>query len=416
MTSVTIQLVRPHAAQQIILEADARYKVLNCGRRFGKTELFINIALNGNSPSAQGALHGLPVAYVALTYDNVLEFWRRLLDTIPEQLIEHKDNSRLYMKLVTGGIIECWTYENFPAGRGRAYGGLILDEAAQSPKLKVAWEDVFVATLLDFKGWAVIGSTPNGHNYFYDLYLRGDDIDYFEWLSFWFTSFDNPYNDRQEIERIESELPSETFEREYMASFTVREGSAFGDVESVLQCQRCVSNHVYNPGHRYVAGIDWGRDNDYTALSIINKTTDKEVYLDRWRKQRWDSMCRTIAQGLGYWHVEKATAEYNAMGQTAIEILRNELDALQEETGITIVLNKFTMTADRKTKLVDNMKFAIEKQNILLLPVDYATLELRSFVQKVTAAGKIKHEAAGSGHDDTVISRLLAWHTARNLF
>src|SRR3990167_555640 len=167
-TTLKLTLSKPHAAQREILAHSARYKLINCGRRFGKTELFVHALLNGNRPESHGALYGYPVAYVSLTYKNVQELWQRLIAVIPKGMIVYKNETEKIMRLITGGSIECWTWDNFRTARGRAYMGICLDEAAQTPNLREAWQEVFVAMLMDYKGWLIVGSTPRGLNYFYE--------------------------------------------------------------------------------------------------------------------------------------------------------------------------------------------------------------------------------------------------------
>jgi hypothetical protein len=419
-TTLKLTLPRPHKAQQEILNSPARNKVLDCGRRVGKTELFVNMLLTGHSPSTSGALAGLPVAYISLSERNVKELWRRLLAILPDAMIVERNASDFYLKLITGGLIECWTFNNFATARGRAYAGIILDEAAQTANLKDSWEDVFIATLADFKGWGVVGSTPMGFNFFHDLYTRGDNPDYPGWESFKFTTYDNPHIDPDEIDHIRNELPVDKFNREYLAEFAAIGGGVFGDFEHAILCEQCAANIKYDPTHRYVAGIDWGRENDYTVLSIIDKVSDQEVYIERWRNMKWDSICRRIAESLIAWHVEKATAEYNSIGAPNMERLESIIDELAIAERIpdedTPMVLPYTMTNDRKTKLTDELWYALHKIGLLLQPDDTANMEMRSFVQKLTSTGKIKQEAAGGGHDDTVIARLLSWYTARNLF
>lgn len=265
MLNITLKLPRPHDAQRQILDGNARYKVIACGRRFGKTELFVNALLNGNSHDGKGALGGYPVAYVSLTYKNVRELWGRLVDTIPDTLIRYKNESRLFLELVTGGSIECWTFERFTSARGRAYMGICLDEAAQTRNLKEAWEDVFIAMLIDYSGWALIGSTPQGFNHFYDLYQMGESDEFDDWQAWQFSSYDNPHMPRGDIDNIKKMLPDIVFEREYMASFRVSEGLVFPTYTHENESR----DAVYNPDLE----VYWFVDDGYAHGEGIGTTS-----------------------------------------------------------------------------------------------------------------------------------------------
>ena len=41
--TVTLRLKRPHPAQQLILGAKSRFKVVDAGRRFGKSDLAVEL-------------------------------------------------------------------------------------------------------------------------------------------------------------------------------------------------------------------------------------------------------------------------------------------------------------------------------------------------------------------------------------
>lgn len=257
MTTITLRLPRPHAAQRAILDSPARYKVIDCGRRFGKTELFCNVLLNGHSPGRPGALAGMPVAYVSLTYKNVKELWGRLLDTLPDELVAYKNESDQYLELAGGGSVECWTFERFTSARGRAYAGICLDEAAQTRSLMDAWQEVFIAMLMDYEGWAMVGSTPQGFNFFYDLFLRGKDSAFPDWDSWLFTSYDNPWIKPYEIDQVKAMLPDIVFRREYMAEFAVSEGLVYS---SFSVEQNVTADAEYNPD----LDVYWAVDDGYS--------------------------------------------------------------------------------------------------------------------------------------------------------
>jgi predicted phage terminase large subunit-like protein len=117
--------------------------------------------------------------------------------------------------LKTGGIIDFWTLEDVNAGRGRKYKRIVIDEAAHAPHLKEIWERAIAPTLTDYKGEAWFISTPNGINFFSDLYNKtGSD-----WQSFHMPTSINPFIPAEEIESRRLEMPELVFKQEYLAEF-----------------------------------------------------------------------------------------------------------------------------------------------------------------------------------------------------
>lgn len=64
---------------------------------------------------------------------------------------------------------------------GEGLSGVIMAEAA---KMKPSvWYKYIRPTLADFKGWSMFNSTPEGKNWFYDLYMAGLDVRRSDWKS-----------------------------------------------------------------------------------------------------------------------------------------------------------------------------------------------------------------------------------------
>lgn len=402
MTTITLKLPKLHTAQEAIIKAESRYKLICCGRRFGKTELFVHIALNGHSLKTQGALHGLPIAYVSLTEKNVKEFWQRITNTLPNELIKYSNKVDKYIQLVTGGSIECWTFENFVSSRGRAYAGIILDEAAIPSSLKEAWTEVFIAMLADYEGWAILGSTPNGMNYFEQLYTIGQNPEYPEWKSFRFTSYDNPHMKASEFDMIRRQIDENTFNREYLAEFTAGGGSVFILHSSSIRTDK----PIYEPASMYVAGVDWGQSDDYTVIDVIDATTYQEVDMLMLRQLSWDSMIDSLVDMCKKWRIEKVVTESNSAGAMN-EMLFNALFSVEYEDKKFPILQSFTTTNKSKDTLVKLLQTGLSEE-LMLLDHAIANSELRAFTTKQAASGVWTYSAPDGLHDDTVMARMLA--------
>lgn len=74
---------------------------------------------------------------------------------------------------------------------GEGLSGVVFSEAA---KVKPSvWMKYVRPTLADFSGWAYFGSTPEGKNWFYELWRLGQDPDRPDWASWRSPSWVNPY-------------------------------------------------------------------------------------------------------------------------------------------------------------------------------------------------------------------------------
>ncbi len=88
----------------------------------------------------------------------------------------------------------------------------------------------------DYKGKALFVSTPKGKNYFYSLFMNNSN----EWESFKFSTYDNPYIDKNEIDDARRQLPEVVFEQEYMANPAENAANPFG-TQFIRNCIHPVS-------------------------------------------------------------------------------------------------------------------------------------------------------------------------------
>ena len=229
MTRIRIPPPNLHQGQQTILENPARFKVISAGRRFGKTLLAIEwLAL-----AEGGAIDSASVGFFAPTYKLLMEAWNDFEYTL-NPVIRRSNKTEMRIELITGGKIEFWTLEDNNAGRGRKYHRIVIDEAAHARNLKNIWEQSISPTLTDYRGAAWFISTPNGTNYFYELFRRGGDPAYPEWASFQMPSAMNPHLPLEEIEQRRRELPELVFRQEYLAEF-VAFGGGLVKPEMILE-------------------------------------------------------------------------------------------------------------------------------------------------------------------------------------
>ena len=209
MAEAVIVLNKLHEKQQEIVNTSKRFNVLKCGRRFGKTHLTKDLTINP-------ALDGKIVGYWTPTYKDVNKVWDDLKFTL-RPIIKSKDEQLKQIKLITGGSIDLWSLESPDNGRGFSYDRAIIDEAEKARHLKNAWEQTIRGTLVDREGDAWFMSTPKfGETYFKETLFK-NYLSKKDWMSWRYTSYDNPLLKKEEIESARMLLDSVTFDCEFMA-------------------------------------------------------------------------------------------------------------------------------------------------------------------------------------------------------
>ena len=192
-----------------------RFRVICAGRRSGKSVLARLTLL-------KWALSNIGTYYlVSPTYRQAKEIhWREFRKEIPRSWVVKSNETELSIQLKNGSIIELKGAENPDTLRGVKLRGLVIDEIASIRNWDWLWAEVLRPTLTDYISPAIFISTPKGYNHFYDLYglgqQTGSNGDYKSWR---FTSYDNPYIPKQEIDNAKAELTEDTFAQEYLADF-----------------------------------------------------------------------------------------------------------------------------------------------------------------------------------------------------
>lgn len=179
--------------------------------------------------------------------------------------------------------------------------------------------------------------------------------------------------------------------------------NVFGDVKRYI-------NHTPDTecidGHLYVAGLDWGQASDSTALSIIDATTKREVFIGYWRHMDWRAMRAAVIEACQRWGVSRMYAEQNSASSN-IEELNHDVVA----KGANIWVQPFTMTNALKNDMVSQFKTALQDDGLMILDNSYANAEMQQWQTKQTGSGLWTYTHPDGGHDDTVIARLAAWHS-----
>lgn len=392
---IRLTLTSPHRGQKKLAESTARFNVVNCGRRFGKS-------VDGVNRLTRPALAGLPAAWFAPNYKMLGEAWRdfrrRLKDVTA---YASKQDKRL--ELISGGSIEFWTLEDPDAGRSRRYAEVAVDEAAMARHLETSWNESIRPTLADFKGRATFYSTPKGRNFFHTLYARGLDPLEPDWRSFRFPTVMNPWIDPAEIEAARRELPERTFRQEYLAEFLEDAGGVFRNVSDAIDRGRVEPEPRRRVGS-YSLGVDLARREDFTVLCVLDQS-GRQVFFERFNQVSWELQIAAI---------KRVAAEYNAT--VVVDATGMGGDAIHERLvneGLYVV--PYVFTQGSKRRVIDELAMAFEAGRLRLMDVPEQEAELVAYEYQMTRGQRHWTTNAPEGmHDDIVIALALAYHGAQS--
>jgi hypothetical protein len=239
-------------------------------------------------------------------------------------------------------------------------------------------------------------STPKGKNWFYRMYLRQKkqpDL----YRSFNFSSYDNPILNASEIKSLEEEFSDEiSYRQEILAQFLDSGGIVFRNLKKCLGATLSGPD----PTHTYVAGIDLGKHQDWTVITIGDTGTNEVVYQDRFNKLDWVYQKGRIKDALTLYNNACAVLDTTGIGDTVYDDL----------TDAGFAVEPFHFTNTTKNALISNLMRTMDN-GLVQLPDDRELVEeFEAYEYNLSEQG-VAHYGAPSGvHDDIVTSvALCVW-------
>lgn len=274
----------PHSEkQQAIHDSDARFKVLACGRRYGKTTIGAReMSAHLADPTEEGYYW-----IVGPNYTQGEKEFRIVHGDLTRKLGLAKTIKKQYnvpqglmrIEMPWGSVLEVKSAERKESLLGEGLKGVIMAEAARHDK--DTWEQYIRPALSDHRGWAWFTSTPKGYNWFQGLWMLGaaGEPSYLSWR---LPSWENPIlypggRKDAEILDMESQVSKQYFAQEIAAEFTTFTGKIYDEFDPTIH----VTDVEYQSHWQNFWAFDYGWSNPFVCLDIM-VDPDDNVYV--WRE------------------------------------------------------------------------------------------------------------------------------------
>ena len=391
-------------------EHPAKNKSIIEGRRFGKTTLFSDKAVRTFLGDPKLGIEPGIVIEAAPIAKQTNAFWKYckliLRPYIDAGIVKKWETDR---HLEYGhGFLSTQTAWDSDTFRGGDADLLLLDEYAYMKDDSIL-EEVGYPMLLDTDGSVWTASTSNKRNHGYKLFMKAKNDPTDEWAAFHGTSWDNPHLSRSALERAKRNMNagydykngiySPQYRQEIMAEFLEGEGAVFYNIAACTKAplQPTPKDHE---GHIIVAGVDWGKKQDYTAISIGCWNCHKELLHERFRKVDYHYQRNMLIELGKRWGVNFPLIELNSIGEVNFEELVRD--------GLPVM--GFNTTMQSKIMVIEGLKLALATGEWQFQDDEIWTGELESYEQTINKLGKSSYSAPQGMHDDTVIARALMIH------
>jgi hypothetical protein len=220
--------LKPIAEQQRFQACVKRFRIIDAGRRSGKTELSKRYVVE--QAMAIPGLYGISAPTIAQVKKI---YWKDIVNMSFRSVQKSRPNkSDLIIPFDNSSEIHLFGMENPKRVEGIPWKGFLCDEFSYYKE--EAWSESIRPSLSTedpenpgYKPWCIIISKPNGLNHFYDLYryaLTNKDPD---WESFhWFSS---AVLSEEEVAAARRTMSPRQFRQEYEASFETVTGRIYED-------------------------------------------------------------------------------------------------------------------------------------------------------------------------------------------
>jgi len=375
---------KPHKNQQGILDSNSQDVVICAGRRFGKSSLCAYVAL-------RALLENKNVLLVAPTYEltrRVSDYLRTWIGKSFKNEIRWVERPLPHIITIWKSFLDCRSADEPDQILGKEYDLVIVDECSRV--LKKVHEIYIIPASGRETGKYFYISTPLGENWFHKKWIGAKETQ----GAFQYRSLDNPFFDKEKWEEAKAKLPEQVFKQEYEASFLPGAAAVFRGIREIIG-DECLDEPK---GHKYFLGVDLGKHEDFTVLTVLDKYTHKVVSHERFKRIHYPLQKERIIATAKKYNNARVIIDSTGIGEPIYDDLRHE----------GLLIDDFKISGASKSKLIDKLSIYIQQKAITIPDLEVLVDELGAYGYNISPSGKFKYSAPSGLHDDCVISLALA--------
>jgi hypothetical protein len=383
--------IKNFPAQQSIFNSKAKFKIVAKGRRFGLTKGaandFIIEALNRKFKK------GLWVDTVNANIERYVErYFLPHIKKLPSNIWNWRKQAKILE--IKNSYIDFRSADRPENLEGFGYDKLFINEAGIVLKDEYLWDNAIKPMLWDFQPICVIGGTPKGMGIFKKLAEFGKDNTKPEYEYFHFTSFDNPYLEKELLQEDMANMPERVVRQEIYAEFLEDTGVVFRNTQDIADA----IPKAPIDGHSYVMGVDLAKVTDYTVISVYDRKTNCQVFQDRFNKLEYPYQKAKIMEIAKHYNKALVLLDATGLGDPIADDL--------SRAGVAI--EPIKLTNEMKKEIIEKLAIYIEQRHIRILNIEDSIKEFNNFTYDISASGRVMYNAPVGFNDDIVISHALA--------
>lgn len=267
----------PHAGQRDIHYTPSRFKVVRCGRRWGKTywgahevEPNILVPCPITGLAQMGWIIGPNYVDAEKEFRIVYDTMRKMgVDRDSIRFVNNAESGNMHIKTSWGAEVIGKSAAKPESLVGEGLNWALFVEAGMHRRR--TWQSIRPA-LSDRRGWAAFTGVPEGpseESLLYSFYERGQSERFKTWQSWKRPSWSNDITfpgGRQDPEILDAEedLTKDEFDRQYGAEFSEKTGPVMKEYDDDIH----LGDFDYDPSWATYMAIDYGFTNPFVILFI----------------------------------------------------------------------------------------------------------------------------------------------------
>jgi len=303
-----------------------------------------------------------------------------------------------YLAFNNGNTIQVFSASEQAHIRGHSPAIIVIDESQDLTEKKY-WQDILPSG--STTGAKIVeAGTPKGRNHFYrhTLPVNKNDIQiiYQKHTECYFM-------DKAYVARMRRKMPKADFDQEFNCIFQTDVGMAFDFDVLKRAIKKDLKAENYIDLQTYYAGLDLGKHEDATVLSIfkLEKVKDKLVFIQadiyEWRNEDWDVVIRELGKIIERYHLKgHVYADRLNVGDVVVDLLK------------PFDVRPIIPDIQQKQDAVDKLTKMMEEDALWLLEHELQAGEMMNYERKKTPSGRYSFHHPKGEHDDYVTANMMA--------
>lgn len=338
------------------------------------------------------------ILWVSPVYSQSQKVHKEIVDILSSTgLIKSNNFTDNVLTLINKSKLTFRSGERFDNIRGFTFDYAVLDEAAYLKE--EAWTAAIRPTL-SVKGKKVVFiSTPKGKNWLYNIYQLGLGSNE-NYLSYSAPSSTSPYMPIEELMDAKKTLPSKIYDQEYEAAWIDDGGEVFSNISDIMfdEWPKADSNVYY-------AGLDLAKQEDYTALTIMN---NKGEVVEIYHKNHtdWNILIDELSRIINQYNAI-TLVEVNSIGDVIFDQLKKRVKHIEP----------FITSNKSKQEIIEGLILSINNKEIAI-PSERLFKALKRELEVFTyeyspKTRSVKYGAPNGFHDDLIMSLALCTYALK---